>query len=84
MPKQGSEPRAIGSSRVLTDIDIHQDSLWSKATDFVDRLETSSLGALGRWLDRKSEGPSAALKALKLLIHQSRYDAVVTSDLRSA
>jgi glycosyltransferase involved in cell wall biosynthesis len=84
MPKQGSEPRAIGSSRVLTDIDIHQDSLWSTATDFVGRLETSSLGALGRWLDRKSEGPSAALKALKLLIHQSRYDAVVTSDLRSA
>jgi glycosyltransferase involved in cell wall biosynthesis len=84
MPKQELEPRAIGSSRVLTDIDIHQDSLWSTATDFIDRLETSGWGPLGRWLDRKSAGTSAVCRALKLLIHQSDYDAVVTSDLRSA
>jgi len=84
MPKQGLEPRVIGSSRVLTDIDIHQDSLWSTATDFVDRVETSSWGPLGRWLDRKSGGTSAVCRALKLLIHQSEYDAVVTTDLRSA
>lgn len=84
MPKQGSEPRALGSSRVLTDIDIHQDSLWSEATEFLGRVETSSFGPLGRWLDRNSETPSVVIKALKLLIHQREYDAVVTSHLRSA
>ena len=83
MPKQGAEPRAIGSSRVLTDTDIHQDSLWSQATDFVGRVETSSFGSLGRWLDRNSDSSSAVLKALKLLIHQADYDAVVTGDLRA-
>ena len=84
LPKQGLEPRVIGSSRVLTDIDIHQDSLWSTATNFVDRVETSRSDPLGRWLDRKSAGASAVCRALKLLIHQSEYDAVVTSELRSA
>ncbi len=79
---QGPEPRVIGSSRVLADTDIYQDSLWSKATDFVGRVETSSFGGLGRWLDRKSDS-NAMLKALKLLIHEGDYDAVVTGDLRA-
>lgn len=82
IPEQGPEPRAIGSSRVLTDTDIYQDSLWSTATDFVGRVGTSSFGPLGRWLDRKSSS-SAVLKALKLLIHEGDYDAVVTGDLRT-
>ena len=72
----------IGKSRVLTDTNIHQDSLWSSATDFVGQVETSSFGRLGRWLDRKSSS-NALLKALKLLIHESEYDAVVTGDLRA-
>lgn len=82
-PNEGPEPLAIGSSRVLTDVDIHQDSLWSTATDYVDRVETSRLGAFGRWLDRRSAGPSVFLKALKMLILRADYDAVVTSGLRS-
>lgn len=82
IPKQGPEPRPIGSSRVLTDTDISQDTLWSTATDFVGRVETSSFGWFGRWLDRKSD-PSPVLKALKLLIHEADYDAVVTGDLRA-
>ena len=82
MPEQGPEPRPIGSSRVLTDTDIYQDALWSTATDFVGRVETSSFGPLGRWLDRKSNS-SPVLKALKLLIHEGDYDAVVTGDLRA-
>jgi glycosyltransferase involved in cell wall biosynthesis len=82
MPKQGPEPRPIGSSRVLTDTDIYQDTLWSTATDFVGRVETSSFGWLGHWLDRNSDA-SPLLKALKLLIHEGDYDAVVTGDLRA-
>jgi len=82
-PKQGHEPLAIGSSRVLTDVDIHQDSLWSTATDNVDRVETSRFGAFGRWLDRRGAGSSVFLKALKMLILQAKYDAVVTSGLRA-
>jgi glycosyltransferase involved in cell wall biosynthesis len=72
----------VGTSRVLTDTDIYQDSLWSAATDFIGEVETSSFGRLGRWLDRKSSS-SPVLKALKLLIHESEYDAVVTGDLRA-
>ena len=82
LPKHPAEPPSIGSSRVLTDTDIHQDPLWTEATDFIGRVETSSLGRLGPWLDRKSNS-NALLKALKLLIHQSDYDAVVTGDLRA-
>ena len=82
MPKQGPEPRPIGSSRVLTDTEISQDTLWSTATDFVGRVETSSFGCLGRWLDRKSDS-NPVLKALKLLIHAQDYDAVVTGHLRA-
>ncbi|MBT8451112.1 MAG: glycosyltransferase [Deltaproteobacteria bacterium] len=82
LTKQVPEPRAIGSSSVLTDTDIHQDALWTQATDFIGRVETPSLGGLGPWLDRKSKS-NALLLALKLLIHQSDYDAVVTGDLRA-
>ncbi len=82
MPEQELESREIGSSRVLTDTDIHQDSLWSTATDFVGQVETSAFGELGRWLDRRSSS-SPVLKALKLLIHERDYDAVITGDLRA-
>ncbi len=82
VPNQGQESLAFRSSRILTDVDIQQDSLWSRATDFVDDVQTSSFGALGRWLDRKSMTPSIVLKALKLLVNQANYDAVVTSGLR--
>lgn len=81
-PTEGHEPLAIGSSRILTDVDIYQDALWSRSTDYLGRVETSSLGAFGRWLDQKSGSSSVVLNALKLLIHQSDYDAVVTSGLR--
>ena len=70
--------------RVLTDIEIRQDDLWTTTTDFVGGLETGSLGALGRWLDRRSNPADALSCALKLLAHQSSYDAVVTSNLRMA
>lgn len=82
-PNEGSDRLVIGNSRILSDLEIRQDSLWSKSTDFVDGLETSSFGPLGRWLDRKSATPSFFFKALKLLAHQADYDAVVTSGLRT-
>ncbi|MEM7434218.1 MAG: glycosyltransferase family 4 protein [Myxococcota bacterium] len=70
--------------RVLTDVQIHQDELWTNTTDFLDGVETRSLGAVGRWLDRRSAEPGVLLRALKLLVHQADYDAVVTSSLRTA
>ena len=81
-PQEGYKPLAICSSRILTDVDISQDPLWSTATNFVDSVKTSGFGVLGRWLDRKSATHSVVLKALKLLVHQADYDAVVTSGLR--
>lgn len=64
-------------------MEIRQDSLWSARTSLLNEIETPSLGALGRWLDKKRQAPNSLLQALKLLAHQGDYDAVVTSTLRT-
>jgi glycosyltransferase involved in cell wall biosynthesis len=81
-PDRELDDRIGVGPRILTDVDIHQDSLWSTITHLVHRVDTPFFGRLGRWLDRNTEATSAVLTALKLLLHQGEYDAVVTSGLR--
>jgi glycosyltransferase involved in cell wall biosynthesis len=70
--------------RILTDVEIHQDSLWSEATTLVRRVDSPVLDSLGGWLRRNTEGTSDVFTALKLLVRQGDYDAVVTSGLRTS
>ena len=70
--------------RILTDVEIHQDSLWSEGTSLVSRVHSPLLDSLGSRLRLDKETSSDVLTALKLFLHQRDYAVVVTSGLRTS
>ncbi len=85
---QSARDRQLGGRipvvpRILTDLEIHQDSLWSTATHLVHRADAPFFGPLGR-RPGTTGVTNSIVTALKLFLGQGTYDAVVTSDLRTA